>query len=79
MKRFVASLLVLVAILSRPARAAENATAVILQCDHLWDGTSDRLTGPMPPLGPGRWRVEWQVLSTDGHVVSGRFDFNIAP
>jgi len=39
---------------------------------------ADRLTGPLPPLGPGRWRVEWQVLSTDGHVVSGRFDFNIA-
>jgi len=40
---------------------------------------ADRLTAPLPPLGPGRWRVEWQVLSTDGHVVSGRFDFNIAP
>jgi copper resistance protein C len=40
---------------------------------------ADRLTGALPALGPGRWRVEWQVLSTDGHVVSGRFDFRIAP
>ena len=40
---------------------------------------ADRLTAAMPSLGPGRWRVEWQVLSTDGHVVAGRFDFRIAP
>jgi copper resistance protein C len=40
---------------------------------------ADRLTATLPALGPGRWRVEWQVLSTDGHVVSGRFDFKIAP
>jgi copper resistance protein C len=40
---------------------------------------ADRLTGALPSLGPGRWRVEWHVLSTDGHVVSGRFDFRIAP
>jgi methionine-rich copper-binding protein CopC len=40
---------------------------------------ADRLTAPLPALAPGRWRVEWQVLSTDGHVVSGRFDFHIAP
>ncbi|HTO11593.1 MAG TPA: copper resistance CopC family protein [Candidatus Binatia bacterium] len=39
----------------------------------------DWLRGPLPPLAPGRWRVEWQVLSTDGHVVSGRFEFQIAP
>ena len=39
----------------------------------------DWLRGPLPPLAPGRWRVEWQVLSTDGHVVSGRFEFTIAP
>lgn len=40
---------------------------------------ADRLTAPLPALAPGRWRVEWQVLSTDGHVVSGRFEFQIAP
>jgi copper resistance protein C len=40
---------------------------------------ADRLTAPIPPLAPGPWRVEWQVLSTDGHVVSGRFEFRLAP
>jgi copper resistance protein C len=40
---------------------------------------ADSLTAGLPALAPGRWRVEWQVLSTDGHVVSGRFDFQIAP
>ena len=40
---------------------------------------ADRLTAALPPLAPGPWRVEWQVLSTDGHVVSGRFEFRLAP
>jgi copper resistance protein C len=43
------------------------------------EGPPDRLTATVPPLTPGRWRVEWQVLSTDGHVVSGRFEFRLAP
>ena len=43
------------------------------------DAAADRLTAVAPPLSPGRWRVEWQVLSTDGHVVTGRFEFRLAP
>lgn len=43
------------------------------------DGPADRLSAPLPPLAPGAYRVEWQVLSTDGHVVSGRFSFRVAP
>jgi len=42
-------------------------------------GSADRLTAAVPPLPPGRWQVQWQVLSTDGHVVSGRFEFRLAP
>jgi methionine-rich copper-binding protein CopC len=42
-------------------------------------GAADRLTAVVPPLGAGRWRVEWQVLSMDGHVVTGRFEFRLAP
>ena len=42
-------------------------------------GSADRLLATVPPLTPGPWRVEWQVLSTDGHVVSGRFEFTVAP
>jgi methionine-rich copper-binding protein CopC len=42
-------------------------------------GAADRLTAAVPSLASGRWRVEWQVLSTDGHVVYGRFEFQLAP
>jgi copper resistance protein C len=43
------------------------------------DGGADRLVATVPPLQPGTWRVEWQVLSTDGHVVAGRFQFTVSP
>ena len=43
------------------------------------DGSADRLVATVPALAPGTWRVEWQVLSTDGHVVAGRFQFKVAP
>jgi methionine-rich copper-binding protein CopC len=42
-------------------------------------GRADTLTGALPALGPGMWRLEWQVLSTDGHVVSGAFSFRLEP
>jgi copper resistance protein C len=42
------------------------------------DGGADRLTAAVPPLAPGAYRVEWHVLSTDGHVVSGSFGFRLA-
>ncbi len=33
----------------------------------------------MPPLAPGRYQVEWTVMSSrDGHVVKGRFEFSVA-
>jgi copper resistance protein C len=41
--------------------------------------SADRLTAAVPSLPPGLWRVEWQVLSTDGHVVYGRFTFTLSP
>jgi methionine-rich copper-binding protein CopC len=44
----------------------------------LADGPADRLAASLPSLDPGAWRVEWRVLSTDGHVVSGRFSFRVA-
>jgi len=43
------------------------------------EGAADRLTAAVSALAPGAWRVEWQVLSTDGHIVSGRFSFRVAP
>ena len=39
------------------------------------EGAVDTLEAPLPPLVAGRYRIEWRVLSTDGHVVSGAFAF----
>lgn len=39
----------------------------------------DRLTADLPALPAGAYRLEWQVLSTDGHVVRGSFPFQIGP
>ena len=41
--------------------------------------TAESLVAAVPPLTPGAWRVEWQVFSTDGHVVSGGYGFRLAP
>lgn len=42
------------------------------------DGPLDRLRAPVTALAPGDYRLEWQVLSTDGHVVSGSYTFRVA-
>ncbi len=42
-------------------------------------GLVDRLEASAPELGPGSWRVEWVVMSADGHVVSGVFAFRVGP
>ncbi len=41
-------------------------------------GAVDTLEAPLPKLAAGRYRIEWRVLSTDGHVVSGAFAFNVS-
>lgn len=43
------------------------------------DGPADRLDASVPGLSPGPWRVEWVVMSADGHVVSGAFAFRVGP
>lgn len=42
-------------------------------------GSADRLVATVPPLAPGAWTILWQVLSTDGHVVTGRLEFRVGP
>ena len=39
--------------------------------------SSDRslLKVTLPPISPGTYLVRWRVLSADGHVVSGKFNF----
>jgi methionine-rich copper-binding protein CopC len=43
------------------------------------EGATDTLSALAPPLAPGAYLVEWQVLSADGHVVSGRYKFQVVP
>ncbi len=43
------------------------------------DGPPDRLRALFPPLEPGAYTVQWQVLSTDGHLMRGSFNFRVAP
>lgn len=45
----------------------------------LADGAPDRLEAPAPRLAPGDYRLEWHVLSIDGHLVSGAVPFRVAP
>jgi hypothetical protein len=60
-------------------RLVDERGGVVAVAVAVADGSTDRLTASVPALGPGRWRVEWQVLSTDGHVVTGSFAFRLAP
>ena len=32
---------------------------------------------PVDSLAPGRYRVEWRVVSADGHPVDGKFTFSV--
>jgi len=41
------------------------------------EGAADRLIATVATLAPGAWRIEWRVLSTDGHIVNGRFSFRV--
>jgi len=37
------------------------------------------LVGPVTtPLDAGRWRVEWRIVSEDGHPIDGTFTFTVA-
>jgi len=31
----------------------------------------------LPPLEPGRYRVEWRALSVDGHLTNGALKFEV--
>jgi copper transport protein len=37
------------------------------------------LIAPLPELAPGGYRVDWRVVSADGHPVKGSFAFYFAP
>ena len=41
------------------------------------DAAPDRFVATLPPLAPGSYVVDWQVLSVDGHRVAGKLRFRI--
>ena len=65
--------------LSRVRLVDERGTVATAPTTHADDETGEMLLAAVPPLAPGTWRVEWQVFSTDGHVVAGSYQFRLAP
>jgi copper resistance protein C len=65
--------------LSRIRLVDERGTVAAALIDSRDTTPADSVVARVPPLAPGAWRVEWQVFSTDGHVVSGTYGFRLAP
>jgi methionine-rich copper-binding protein CopC len=65
--------------LSRVRLVDERGAVAAALIDARDTAPADSVVARVPPLAPGAWRVEWQVFSTDGHVVSGTYGFRLAP
>ena len=39
--------------------------------------TTARHVQPLPPLAPGAYRVEWRIISAEGHPVGGTLRFQV--
>ena len=37
------------------------------------------IMAPLPPLAPGKYRVEWHAMSDDDHRTQGAYEFVIKP
>jgi len=42
------------------------------------DAPANRIQSRTPALIPGKYLLEWYVLSTDGHITRGRLKFEVA-
>lgn len=42
-------------------------------------GDRSVMRASIPPLAPGKYRVEWRALSADTHVTKGDFTFEVRP
>lgn len=66
---------------SEPGRVTvlwiEDAAAKRTKVKSLPDKSAREVTVTLPVLAPGRYLVEWRVLSDDGHVMPGRIRFTI--
>jgi copper resistance protein C len=65
--------------LSRVRLVDERGRAAAASVIEEEPAAAETLSARMPAIAPGAWRVEWQVFSTDGHVVSGAYGFRLAP
>jgi methionine-rich copper-binding protein CopC len=65
--------------LSRVRLVDEHGAVAAAPTTRAQDQSAETLVAAVPPLAPGAWRVEWQVFSTDGHVVNGSYQFRLAP
>lgn len=65
--------------LSRVRLVDEHGAVAAAVIDGRTGAPADSVIARVPPLTAGAWRVEWQVFSTDGHVVSGAYGFRLAP
>ena len=72
-------------VFSEPVEAALSTIVVISSRDSLEvpvraDSTDTRvLLGDPPPLAPAAYRIDWRVVSADGHPVEGSFGFQVLP
>ena len=40
---------------------------------------SEQVTAALPNLSPGKYSVDWRVVSDDGHIMSGKLSFTFDP
>jgi methionine-rich copper-binding protein CopC len=43
------------------------------------DTASAQVTAALPKLSPGKYAVNWRVVSDDGHIMSGQLSFTFDP
>jgi copper resistance protein C len=43
------------------------------------DTASAQVTAALPKLAPGKYSVDWRVVSGDGHIMSGQLSFTFDP
>jgi methionine-rich copper-binding protein CopC len=41
------------------------------------DASADTLTSQAQALNPGKYRIRWQVLASDGHITRGEIPFQV--
>jgi len=56
---------------------ADNADDVMLPVDRA-AAAAKAFTFPLPALAPATYTVRWTASAKDGHVMKGKFAFNVA-